>query len=188
MADLDRLLRAILDEPADDLLRCAYSDALEETGDLPRAAFIRRQLASKCASLRLTWLVPFEDFLGAQPHLCLRWSISPTAHVISPTGNQVHWERGLVCRVHCPGADWCRCADSLLAAAPITEVELTTLPETRSTRSGKHHTGRHRVRLLHHRWHDADGLTGWHPRLAELLLAAEWPRIKFRLPLAAAGG
>lgn len=43
MRDEEALLRAIADEPHDDLPRLAYADWLEENGDLDRAEFIRVQ-------------------------------------------------------------------------------------------------------------------------------------------------
>src|SRR5437660_216798 len=41
MTDRDALYRAILDSPDDDTLRLVYADALEESGDPRRAAFVR---------------------------------------------------------------------------------------------------------------------------------------------------
>jgi uncharacterized protein (TIGR02996 family) len=40
----ERLLRAVLTDPSDDLARLAYADALEEEGDDARAAFVRVQV------------------------------------------------------------------------------------------------------------------------------------------------
>ena|SRR6266545_201991 len=45
MTDRDILYRAILDSPEDDTLRLVYADALEESGDPRRAAFVRAQVA-----------------------------------------------------------------------------------------------------------------------------------------------
>jgi uncharacterized protein (TIGR02996 family) len=44
MTDRDALYRAILDRPDDDTLRLVFADALEESGDPQRAAFIRAQV------------------------------------------------------------------------------------------------------------------------------------------------
>lgn len=44
MTDRDALYRAILDTPDDDTLRLVYADALEESGDPQRAAFVRAQI------------------------------------------------------------------------------------------------------------------------------------------------
>jgi uncharacterized protein (TIGR02996 family) len=44
MTDRDALYRAILDSPDDDTLRLVYADALEESGDPRRAAFVRTQV------------------------------------------------------------------------------------------------------------------------------------------------
>ena len=41
MTDLDALRRAVLADPADDTVRLAYADALEENGDRDRAEFVR---------------------------------------------------------------------------------------------------------------------------------------------------
>ena len=44
MTDRDALYRAVLDSPEDDTLRLVYADALEESGDPRRAAFVRAQV------------------------------------------------------------------------------------------------------------------------------------------------
>src|SRR4051794_37823654 len=51
MSDEPALLRAVRDDPDDDLPRLAYADWLEEKGERPRAAFIRAQLQRA----RLPW-------------------------------------------------------------------------------------------------------------------------------------
>ena len=45
MTAADRLLQSVLDNPADDGVRLAYADALEEAGELGRAELIRVQIA-----------------------------------------------------------------------------------------------------------------------------------------------
>ncbi len=81
MTDGDAILRAILDDPADDLPRLAYADWLEENGQMERAEFIRLQLE----------LAPHESALR-RPHpeqaLC--------------TDESAHW---------CPVCGDCRCPE-----------------------------------------------------------------------------
>ena len=44
MTDREALFRAILADPDDDTLRLIYADALEEEGDVRRAAFVRTRV------------------------------------------------------------------------------------------------------------------------------------------------
>lgn len=46
-SDLQRLLAAIVANPADDVARLVYADCLEENGDAPRARFIRLQIEAE---------------------------------------------------------------------------------------------------------------------------------------------
>jgi uncharacterized protein (TIGR02996 family) len=124
----DALLRAILDDPDDDMLRLVYADALEERGD-PRGEFIRVQ----CALARAAANDP------SRPGLEQREKQLQTAHQADWTRPIAHlidaWEfqRGFVEKVTMrPGASW---AD-VLDLAPVRHIHFyqrahATLQEVR---------------------------------------------------------
>lgn len=59
MNTLEGLLRAVIADPADDLARLAYADALEEAGQDARAEFIRVQV--ELARNALLWPDDWEE-------------------------------------------------------------------------------------------------------------------------------
>src|SRR4051812_6366435 len=84
MPDDDAFLRAIIDNPDDDLPRLVYADWLDEHGDPDRAEFIRLQCTLSCPSTkrdefaqqfmrsenllarhRERWLGPLAEFIEA---------------------------------------------------------------------------------------------------------------------------
>src|SRR4051795_7636039 len=84
MADDDAFLRAIIDNPDDDVPRLVYADYLDEHGDPERAEFIRAQCAverlppsdPECdrlydrsedllAANRERWLGPIDEFVDS---------------------------------------------------------------------------------------------------------------------------
>src|SRR5215216_2835440 len=46
-SDLQALLAAVVADPSDDVARLVYADCLEESGNAPRAAFIRLQIEAE---------------------------------------------------------------------------------------------------------------------------------------------
>src|SRR5262245_58229694 len=62
MSNQDELLRAVIANPADDIVRLVYADALEENGQTALAAFIRAQ----CERARLPEWDPRAISLEAQ--------------------------------------------------------------------------------------------------------------------------
>jgi uncharacterized protein (TIGR02996 family) len=148
------LLRAVLDEPDDDLPRLAYADLLEEEagGPTPRAEFIRVQVEIGRVRLRCQCLACVRRRGGGRHadggclldrhdgvRLQLRewelfrlhageWSV----RVPTPrgdwhyVGSRVQWRRGFVESVELPADDWLAHADALLACQPVREATLTT--------------------------------------------------------------
>lgn len=120
------LLRAIIDDPDDDLVRLAYADWLEEAGDDARAEFIRVQVAGggEVYVGGEVWMEPQE---GRAAELCRRhsreWAGPPPGH------DPLRWEwtfrRGFVEEVRCPLAAWDAHGGSILVSHPVTRVELT---------------------------------------------------------------
>ena len=82
---------------------------------------------------------------------------------------------GFVKALALTAADWMAHADSLTAAHPITEVALTTEPELESVVGGYRLPGRSVTSRR-------SSMTVEMRLVVNLLLAAEWPRIKFTLP------
>lgn len=74
MTDADRLLREIVANPAADVLRLAFADAIEERdgpGDEAWAVFVRAQVwASQCEVCHGKWTFRYGDYLcsNCQPH------------------------------------------------------------------------------------------------------------------------
>ncbi len=135
MTDRDALYRAILDNPEDDTLRLVYADALEESGDPQRAAFIRTQIElshlpeydplwvrARCQGHGRTfnplWTAGLELPQG------IDWARAPFRRGL-PGAIQVHDGAGAAFVSH---------ADELFLQYPIESLELPTLsiPEARA--------------------------------------------------------
>ena len=200
------LLQSVLDNPSDDGVRLAYADAMEEAGELDRAEFIRVQvelapyadrnlvgdvgLAGRIDSLRRRereLLDCGHAWMHAPPPLrpSNRWARrnDGLAWLSEPT---IGWafRRGFVARVECSADDWLRHADAITIAHPVEQVRLTTwqVPHWRSYaesglifRLGGRTTWHRDCDLIRT---DEDERKSW----AELLLAAEWPKITFHFP------
>jgi uncharacterized protein (TIGR02996 family) len=121
MSDVESLYRAILAAPGDDTLRLVYADALEESGDETRAAFVRAQV--ELARL------PFYDAKQIEaryfPALTdLSWLRE------EPLPEGVRWgscRRGLPGAIQADADALLRGADELFARYPVEAVELGVL-------------------------------------------------------------
>jgi uncharacterized protein (TIGR02996 family) len=114
LAELDgaALLRAVIDDPADDVPRLAYADWLEENGQDERAAYIRGALAGICGTAWTRWPDSLHRLVGGPGRLEERgWSWV--------------WRRGFIAAVHCPLAEWIAHGPALAAAHPLEEVRLS---------------------------------------------------------------
>lgn len=211
MTDGDALLRAILDEPADDAPRLVYADWLEENGQPERAEFIRVQCGANlgvCEMEPNSYGEPFclsgSGRLG-RPfpcHYCalrrrerellrLEWATVPDA--LDGAARKLKGVAGF--RVFRPGdADFvfrrgfvekvvCRAADFLAHADALTAAQpITEVELTTWPEIDRQAEGRGvRCRIR--------GRQRWsftHSRITanavEEALAAEWPRIRFTLP------
>ena len=127
MTDRDALYRAILDSPDDDTLRLVYADALEESGDATRAAFVR-------ARVELA-LVPKYDPLAvrARYHSQAREEAARWLAELPPLPDGLSWprdpfRRGLPGAVRSrDGAAFVTRAEYLFANYPIEALELTVV-------------------------------------------------------------
>jgi uncharacterized protein (TIGR02996 family) len=124
MSDVESLYRAILASPADDTLRLVYADAVEESGDEARAAFVRQQV--ELARL------PFYDAKRIEARYFL--SAAPDAEGLcsAPLPEGVRWaqnafRRGLPGAVFADAEALLRGADELFARYPIEALELGVL-------------------------------------------------------------
>jgi uncharacterized protein (TIGR02996 family) len=121
VTDRDILYRAILDSPEDDTLRLVYADALEESGDPPRAAFVRSQVTLS----HLPEYDPLWVQARAQGH-----TVDPlwTDELELPDG--IDWaeplfRRGLPGAIQAhDGATFVAHADELFLQYPIEAIEL----------------------------------------------------------------
>jgi uncharacterized protein (TIGR02996 family) len=129
MTDTDALLAAILTDPADDTVRLAYADAIEEQGQHERAEFIRVQIelvkmpsmGSKQNDPRYVLPTPWERLRARERELLnhVYWPnwCGPACKAITPIGRKfddhIHWSRGFVSAVTCTAADWLAHADAI---------------------------------------------------------------------------
>lgn len=155
MTEREALLRAILEDPADDTVRLVFADWLEENDGRPgavRAKFIRDQIAGYVRSVPLTVLAELESFLPVQPHEYML-SIGDKGYAtVDYPGLSVNFRRGFVekvaftwmdilcgngcrrCRAYKTNRRCVDCgararkpgiAEELFASQPVTEVVFT---------------------------------------------------------------
>lgn len=156
--DGDLLLKAVLATPADDTVRLAYADWLDEHSCSDRAEFIRVQVA-------LAGTLSGPDFCRLRdrerellqggrewdtafwsPHLdpwiqglpgkvpCLHKTEPAVTVGVGDTAigppKKYTFRRGFVeCVSDCTAADWLQFGDAITAAHPVTKVVLTTRPD-----------------------------------------------------------
>jgi uncharacterized protein (TIGR02996 family) len=143
MSDGEAILRAIIDEPGDDLRRLAYADWLEETGEEKYAEFIRAQLAlagveSKCGSgsgdylccrslsCELCPLIRRQNAAWIEvPRVAqkfpreFKWTIYAGQDISPPVA---HIRRGFVESVECPLALWLEHGPAIVRRHPVERV------------------------------------------------------------------
>lgn len=148
--NLDALLRAVIECPADDLPRLVYADAVEEAGEVERAEFIRVQ-----CELAKWEMFPGERF-GATVIEGRRYEFVPTAEKIrrereiwharsrewfvdesmmmsaalpdftGPMGSLLGIVcRGFVAEVRCPLAAWLEHGPRIVREHPVERVTIT---------------------------------------------------------------
>ena len=161
MTTADAIMKAILAEPDEDTHRLVWADAWEEEGGDPaRSAWVRRQCADSCQTIELRHnFAYYQSGLGKVAD-CPAWAESCV------------WSRGFISAVTCTAADWLAYADEILAAHPVREVTLTSLPEIESRFVGVgFEYSRIETRLA--------GRRAWHPAIGVAdTLALEWPRVR----------
>jgi uncharacterized protein (TIGR02996 family) len=123
------LLRAVVDEPDDDLPRLAYADWCEEAGDSGRAEFIRVQLElAKLAPASPTPAGTSEDYrLRRREQELLDLGSQPRGFndIFPAWAESWQWRRGFVEKVACTLDAWLAHGPALARAQPVGEVRLT---------------------------------------------------------------
>lgn len=126
------LVRRVIADPGDDLLRLIYADWLEEAGEQERAAFIRHQVeasglsavtpstAGHVSQWRREWALP-GSISGQWPTNCGGWE----------------WRRGFPEIWHCPFHLWAAHGAALAESNPISRVVLTDRQPQGSPRERK---------------------------------------------------
>jgi uncharacterized protein (TIGR02996 family) len=131
VTDGNALLRAILANPADEVLRLVYADWLDEAGDFDRASFIRIQM--EAARVPSAGLTPAEERLlgsaegAGNPRQRRReWALPPALRNEWPAEvGGWEWRRGFAEIWHCPLAVWEALGPAVAAATPLRRVELS---------------------------------------------------------------
>jgi uncharacterized protein (TIGR02996 family) len=121
VTDLERLRRAILANPHDDVARLAYADALEETGDSKQAKWVRVGAQLPCIYHAPGCMTPWD---------CDHTELNPGK---KPGGPAWVW-KGVLFALRMPLQDFLACAGKVFSAHPITQVDLTD----RTPRSDSH--------------------------------------------------
>lgn len=151
MSDREAVLKAILDDPADDLPRLAFADLCEEAGDVTRAEFIRVQLEQarlpepeyktigpvfgndgtfydngKCVLCRPGQRCQWHALWQRADDLIAGASVPPYFNSHMPAAIlSWRWTRGFVSYVRCPFDAWRQHGPALAAAHPLERVELS---------------------------------------------------------------
>jgi uncharacterized protein (TIGR02996 family) len=134
----DAILRAILEEPADDGLRLIYADYLEEHGEGERAEFIRVQVDLgtfddayylSFANRETCSISAVRQIRRSAELLHEAWAMDllalglQSAHITCV--NDWEFRRGFVSEVRCPLAAWMEHGEAVVKAHPVTRVVVT---------------------------------------------------------------
>jgi uncharacterized protein (TIGR02996 family) len=111
---IDSLLWAILEEPDRDDVRLVYADAIDEAGEIERAAYIRERVLEPYGQLHCT----LDGAIG----IAESWRSPEKRRFLNASGT-VH--RGFVVGVEMSCEDFLKHAETLFSEQPITEVRLT---------------------------------------------------------------
>lgn len=201
-------IEAIVAAPDDDAVRLVYADVLDDAGQPKRAELIRLQVACRsllngqrpmppeddlafCLDIRRSFeLIEVHGYGWCDGLLGPDWKTSGNCKytngaVVSYHKGDKHtgeigvaFEGGFVESVVMDAADWLAHAEALVAAAPLKEVRLTTMPG-------------HEV-LTQPQWHIGPEWTGtglgyvctFAQRKVHVqhILSKRWDRIRFSLP------
>jgi uncharacterized protein (TIGR02996 family) len=177
--DAAGLLRAILAQPDDDLLRLHYADVMEMLGESERAAFIRCQIELARMEVRRTSPQPLPTFgisfhkeldalrcrerellerrygdpngwYPSIPNRAWRLDSDPLCRD-DPAFLGMTFTRGFVSAVTLSWADWHTHAAAIRAATALSTVALTTLPTL-----GRYTDGLYRIEGIDRSWTEAD--------------------------------
>lgn len=199
MADEAALLAAIIAAPADDTVRLAYADWLEEQDRAARAEFVRVQVELARSEpfpaelrQRHVWLLKRQIELisagGTGP--ADGWSDFIAAFGAAPPPGVTecrmrHWARGFVDSIDCPAEVWFAHGDALCAEHPIANVRITEwrLPRAPNASQGHPPSGVSYSIELAGRWVHTRQDRGQPPfDPMPVLFSLRWPGVTFRLP------
>jgi uncharacterized protein (TIGR02996 family) len=128
VTDGDALLRAILADPGDDLLRLIYADWLQEAGQVERAALIRVQIellrrkSESLVDLEQQLLGPIGDRVWQRRR---EWALPANLQNVWPTDiGGWEWQRGFPEVWHSPLALWETHGPAVVASIPARRVVL----------------------------------------------------------------
>lgn len=189
----------IREHPDDDMPRLIFSDWLQENGQEKRAAFIRIQcelarlppVSARSPGIgHLEKLSRFEKLSLVSREFIIKYGIDLLAGFEVP-GAMLYapplFRRGFVEVLMGPAEVWIATGDTICAATPLREVQLTTMLDIVPV-NGRNPEGK-RVAS----WPGYDGNENWveldpekhyaKDEVVDWLLKRRWPGVKFKLPM-----
>jgi uncharacterized protein (TIGR02996 family) len=169
-------LRAILEDPADNVARLIFADWLDDRGEHCRAATIRAEVADPSL---ITYSmehrgIPFEEFEWHVPQPLPSYFFNSQM----PFGTKRR--RGFIEQVQIDGHYWQLLCDDLMGEHPITTVWLLSMPRITLPRA----RGAYQRMLLgsdRRRSYPLSRYSNWRADIKEIF-HREWPRVGFIWP------
>lgn len=117
------LLRAITEDPLNDIHRSVYADWCLENGNRKRSEFILRQLNGEPASLTFEQLSDYHWFINKRPYPKPRLSTKKDMFRISQKGKpSIMFRRGFPDWIWCDISEWNYVWNKICYEWPITQV------------------------------------------------------------------
>ena len=124
MSDADALLAAVLADPAADLPRLMFADALDDAGDPVRAEFIRVQIALAADPTALPLRAREQTLLSLHAAGWLQ-PLRARGEPLQNPGTHGRFRRGFVDEVWMPAGVFLKRADKLFRRAPVQSLRVT---------------------------------------------------------------
>jgi uncharacterized protein (TIGR02996 family) len=128
MGEREALLRAVCENPDDDLPRLVFADWLEEQGELERAEFIRGEVELDRQPGYPDDFGPEHDKLNSQLFAyLLTWTWRRDLAIGGDV--EVVWARGIANILRCNSREWLASAEAVLNSHPLRVIEFDDTEE-----------------------------------------------------------